>query len=149
MVFGSDTCYKQQAKSEFLVAEKESVGNIHKQLCVVYGSSAVERSTVVCWVQTVKASGSGEMELRHRPRSRCPATATSPDMLQHANGIIHADWCITSWQLAVQLSASNGSATAIIEALRYSKVCARWVPRHLTSEHRCQRKATCSELLEH
>jgi len=39
-------------------------------------------------------------------------------------------------------------AVAIIDALGYSTVCARWVPRSLTTEHRRQRKAICSELLE-
>ena len=58
-----DTHYKQRAVIEFLVAEKESMGNIHKRLCAVYGSCAVNRSTVVRWVQRVKASGSGETEL--------------------------------------------------------------------------------------
>ena len=37
---------------------------------------------------------------------------------------------------------------AIIDALEYSKVCARWVPQRLTTKHRHQRKAICSELLE-
>ena len=68
-------------------------------------------------------------------------------MLQRADGI-RADWRIGSRQLAVQLSVSNGSVMAIIDALGYSKVCARWVPRSLTTEHRRQRKAFCSELLE-
>jgi len=77
----SDTCYKQRAVIEFLVAEKESVGNIHKQLCAVYGSCALNRSTVGHWVQRVKASGSGETELHDRPRSGRPATATSPEIL--------------------------------------------------------------------
>ena len=96
----------------------------------------------------VEASGSGEMELHDRLRSGRPATATSPDMLQRANDIFHADRRITSGQLAVQLSVSNGSAMAIIDALGYSKVSARWVPRSLTTEHRRQRKPICSELLE-
>ena len=148
MAFVSDTFYKR-AVIEFLVVGKESVENIHKRLCAVYGSCAVDRSTVGCWVQRFKASGSGETELHDRLRSGRPATATSPDMLQHADGIIHADWHITSRQLAVQLSASNGSAMAIIDAFGYSKVCARWVPQSLTTEHRRQRKAICSELLEH
>jgi len=39
-------------------------------------------------------------------------------------------------------------AMAIIDALVYSTVCARWVPRNLTTVHRRQRKAICSELLE-
>jgi transposase len=60
MVSVSETTYKQRAVIEFLVAEKENVGNIHKRLCVVYGSFAVDRSTAERWVQRVKASGSGE-----------------------------------------------------------------------------------------
>jgi hypothetical protein len=59
----SDTRYKQRSVIEFLVAEKESVGNIHKRLCIVYVSCAVDRSTVGRWVQRVKASGSGETEI--------------------------------------------------------------------------------------
>jgi hypothetical protein len=137
MAFMPDTRSKQRAVIEFLVAEKESVGNIHKRLCAVYGSCAIDRSTVGCWVQRVKASGSGEMVLHDRPWSGHPATATSADMLQHADGIIHKYRHITSQQLAIQLSVSNGSAIAIADALEYSKVCARWVPRSLTTEHRC------------
>ena len=91
--------------------------NIHKRLCAVYGSCAVDRSTVGRWVQRVKASESGETDLHDRPRSGRPATATSPDMLQRVNDIIHADRRLTSPQLAVQLSVSNGSAMAIIDAL--------------------------------
>jgi imidazole glycerol phosphate synthase subunit HisF len=60
----SDTRYKQRTVIEFLVAEKENVGNIHKWLCAVYGSCAVDRSTVGRWVQRVEASGSGETETR-------------------------------------------------------------------------------------
>jgi hypothetical protein len=58
----SVTRYKQRAVIEFLVAEKELVGNIHKRFCAVYGSCTVDRSTVGLWVQRVKASGSGETE---------------------------------------------------------------------------------------
>jgi hypothetical protein len=36
--------------------------NIHKRLCAVYGSCAVDRSTVGRWVRRVKASGCGEDE---------------------------------------------------------------------------------------
>ena len=69
-------------------------------------------------------------------------------MLQRADDIILADRRNTSRQLAVQLSVTNGSAMTIIDVLGYSKVCARWVPRSLTTEHRRRRKAIRSELLE-
>jgi len=83
------------------VAEKGSVENIHKRLCAVYGICAVDRNTVGRWVHKVKASESGETDLHDRPGSGHPATATSPDMLQHANDIIYADRRITSRQLVV------------------------------------------------
>ena len=86
--------------------------------------------------------------MHDRPRSGRPATATSPDMLQRANDIIHVDRRITSRQLAVQLSVSNGSAMTITDTLGCSKVCARWVPRSLTTKHRRQRKAICCKLLD-
>jgi hypothetical protein len=49
-------------------------------------------------VKRVKASGNGETELHDHPRSGHPATTTSPDILQGADDIIHADRCITSRQ---------------------------------------------------
>jgi transposase len=70
-----------RAVIEFLVLEKRSVENFHKQLCPVYGSCAVNRSTVGHWVQRFKASGSEGTELHDRPRSGRTATATSPDIL--------------------------------------------------------------------
>jgi transposase len=60
MAYVSGTLYDKRAVIEFLVAEKKSVGNIHKLLCAVYGSCAVDRSTIARWVQRVKASGIGE-----------------------------------------------------------------------------------------
>jgi hypothetical protein len=57
-----DTRCKQEAVIEFIVAVKESGGNLHKRLCAVYVTCAVDRSTVGRWVQRVKASGSGERD---------------------------------------------------------------------------------------
>jgi hypothetical protein len=69
--------YKQRIVIEFLIAEKETVVNIHKRLCYVYGSCAVDRSTVSCWVQTIKDAGSGDSDLLNKPRCGHPATATN------------------------------------------------------------------------
>lgn len=140
--------YKQRIVIEFLVAEKETVANIHKRLCAVYKCSAVDRSTVSRWVQRIKAAESVRVELHDLPRSGRVASATSTDMLNRADAIIRKDRRITSQQLALQLTVSKGSAIAIFKTLGYSKICARWVPRCLTNDHRVQRKTFCSELLE-
>ena len=44
-----DVHCKQQAVIEFLVADNESVTNIHKWLKNVYGVNASDKSTVSCW----------------------------------------------------------------------------------------------------
>jgi hypothetical protein len=53
-------------------------------------------------------------------------------MLNHADAIIHADWRIITWQLALQVSISTGSVCSIIEPLGHSKVCSKWVIQSLT-----------------
>jgi hypothetical protein len=45
---------------EFLVAKKESMRNLHKHLCNVYGSAEVDRHTVGCWAKRVMASRTGK-----------------------------------------------------------------------------------------
>jgi hypothetical protein len=91
----ADSCYKQRAVIEFLVHENKVVLNIHKRLCAVYGSYAVDRSTVGQWAKRVKASGSAETELCDLLCAGCPTTANTPDMLNHTDAIIRADRCIT------------------------------------------------------
>jgi transposase len=92
----ADSHFKQRAVIEFLVHENESVVNIHKRLCAVYGSCSVNRNTVGQWAKRVKASGSTETKLRDLPSAGRPATASTPDMLNCADAIICADWHITT-----------------------------------------------------
>ena len=49
-----DSCYKQRAVIEFLVAVKETVGNIHKRLSSVDGNVAVDGCTVGRWAKRVR-----------------------------------------------------------------------------------------------
>jgi transposase len=96
----ADSRFKQRAVIEFLAHENESVVNIHKCLCAVYGSCAVDRSTVGRWAKRVKALGSAETELRDLPRDGRPATANTSHMLNRADAIIRTDRRITTRQLA-------------------------------------------------
>jgi transposase len=104
----ADSHFKQRAVIEFLVHENESVVNIHKHLCAVYGSCAVDRSTAGRWAKRVKASGSAEAKLHDLWHAGRPATANTPDMLNCADAIICADQHITTRQLALQLSINTG-----------------------------------------
>jgi hypothetical protein len=47
MAWFGDLCLKQRAVIEFVVAEKESITNIHRRLKNVYGDNAVDKSTLI------------------------------------------------------------------------------------------------------
>jgi transposase len=115
MASAADSHFKQRAVISFLVHEKESVLNIHKRLCTVYGSCAVDKSTVGRWAERVTPSGSVETELRDLPRDGRPSTANASYMLNRADAIIGADRRITTRKLALRLSIRTGSVCSIIE----------------------------------
>ena len=69
--------------------------------------------------------------------------------IDQADALIKENRCITVNELAESLGVSAGSAVKIMDSLRYSKVCARWVPRQLTEAHKQSHLEACSELLEY
>jgi hypothetical protein len=76
VVWYGDVCFKQWTVIEFLVAEKESVMNIHKQLnmCSV---SAVDKSTFSCCTSRFTGSEKGQMKLSDACHSGLSMTAVT------------------------------------------------------------------------
>ena len=90
----------------------------------------------------------GNASLRDKPRAGRPSTSVNPANKTKANTVIRADRRITIDELASVLGVSHGSAHNIVESLKYSKLCARWVPRQLTDGHKAERVNCCTELRE-
>jgi hypothetical protein len=61
MAWCGDVCFKQWVITKFLVAEKESVTNIHKWLKNVYSVNAVYKSTVSHLAPRIAVSEKGQM----------------------------------------------------------------------------------------
>jgi hypothetical protein len=112
---------RQQAVTEFLVAEKESVTNIHRWLKNVYGDNAADKSTV-SQASGIAGSEKGQVDLSDTPRSGQPTTAVTPALLQRAYELIQKDRWITTRKLATELSVSKGSVNNITDALGHAKV---------------------------
>jgi len=64
-----DSLYKHFAVVEFLVARKETVMNIHKQLGNVCGYAAVDKSIVGRWAKRVRGGKVGKAQLLGVPCS--------------------------------------------------------------------------------
>ncbi|KAF8785105.1 Histone-lysine N-methyltransferase SETMAR like protein [Argiope bruennichi] len=68
--------------------------------------------------------------------------------IQQAREMVLANRRITIDEVASALNISHGSAHEIIhDELGFHKVCARWVPRQLTAEHKLIRVRVCQRLL--
>jgi hypothetical protein len=62
--------------------------------------------------------------------------------MQRADSHIQYDQRITTRELSAILGIGKGIVDKIIYQLGYSKVCARWVPRRLTKEHKNKDKSS-------
>jgi DNA-binding MarR family transcriptional regulator len=143
----SDVRPKQREVTEFLLAENESITNIHGGLTNVCGDMAVYKSTVSRWTKRLASPEQGHGNVSDLPRSGCLSTAVTPATMQRADSHIRNDRRMISRELAAILSIGKGSVDKIIHQLRYSKVCARWVPRSLTEEHKNKEKASARSCL--
>ena len=62
------------------------------------------------------------------------------EMLQRVEDIIRADRRVTVDAVAIAIGCSRGQAYNMMhEGLGFHKVCSRWVPRQLTTQHKSQR----------
>jgi DNA-binding MarR family transcriptional regulator len=115
---------KQRAVIEFLLAENESITNIHRRLTNVFGDMAVDKSTVSRWVKRLASSEQGQGNVSDLPRLGGPSTAVTPATMRRADSHIRNDRKITTRELAAILGIGKGNVDKIIHQLGYSKVCA-------------------------
>jgi hypothetical protein len=59
------------------------------------------------------------------------------DSVERVNSLVQEDLPITAIDIAEKLGVSCGFAYSVIsEDLGYHEICARWVPKRLTDEHK-------------
>ncbi|PNF43978.1 hypothetical protein B7P43_G00906 [Cryptotermes secundus] len=104
------------------------------------GASSVRR-----WVKHFK---DGNTSIEDEPRSGRPRTAPTERNKERVEEIIQDDRHVTVDTIARKLGIGHSAIQKMIESLGYRKVCARWVLWLLTEDHKDQRKAITSELLQ-
>jgi hypothetical protein len=79
-----------------------------------------------------------------------PTTATTTQNEERARELILENRRVTVDKIAKQQNISIGSACFVVhDNLQFHKVCARWVPKELTDEHKHMRLDICSHHLSH
>ena len=136
--------FRQRSVIEFLVKEEIPAADIHHRLQCVYGDVCMGASSVRRWVKHFK---DGNTSIQNQPRSGRPRTASAEPNKKRVDEIIKEDRRVTQDEIATKLGIGHNAVQEMIGSLGYWKICARWVPRLLTADHKVQRKAITSEML--
>ena len=87
-------------------------------------------------------------EGKNEPHERRPRTSITGENRNLVNALIWENRRITVCELSGILYISDGSVETIIKQhLRYSKVCARWIPHFLMDERKSTRLQVAQSLL--
>jgi len=136
---------EQQSVIRFLWAEGVLGAQIHLRVCAQYGDKVLFRRIVYEWIEMFE---NGHTSVMDAERSGRPATATTTRNKERTLELIRENRRITVEEYAGRLNVSVGSAYSLIhDSLKFSNVCARWVPKELTEDHKRKRLDACSRHL--
>ena len=128
----------------FLLRGRFFAADIHHRLQRVYEDVCVGASSVRQWVKHFK---DGRTSIQDEPHSGRPRTASTEANKKRVDEIIKEDRRVTLNTVATKLGIQHSAVQEMIGSLGYRKICAHWVLRLLTEDHKVQRKAITSEML--
>jgi len=131
----------------FLLARNNNAAKIHRHLCEVYGPNVMSDSKVRQWCRLFKE---GRMNVHDEERSGRPSVIKD-DMVEKVNTTIRGNCRFTISELSFEFPQVSRSViyNIVSEKLGYKKLCARWVPKMLTDEHKQKRLAAAHQFLQH
>ncbi|GBO09063.1 hypothetical protein AVEN_20458-1 [Araneus ventricosus] len=107
----------------------------------VYEEQCLARCTIFRWCQRYET---GRVNIKDLP---CPVQAhvvTNSATISAVDELIRRNRRITTREIAVELSISKGFVHHTIhKKLGYGKVCAQWVPKHLSENQKTARMVVC------
>ncbi|GBN02205.1 hypothetical protein AVEN_15136-1 [Araneus ventricosus] len=126
----------QRAVISFLRTEGEHNSQIFhrmKEVCPQF--------TIFRWCQRYEA---GRVNIKDLPRPGQAHVYTNSATISAADVLIRQNRRITTREIAFELSISKGTVHQIIhKKLGYGKVCAQWVPKHLSENQKTARMGVC------
>jgi hypothetical protein len=112
---------------------------------VQYGEACLSLQQVYEWSRKFRNSVTSVADAPRSSQAHCVVT---PESIAAAETTVMDNRRVTVNETAANLNISHGSAHHIIhDMLKFCKVSARWVPRHLTPELKERRVDACEELL--
>ncbi|PNF43793.1 hypothetical protein B7P43_G09754 [Cryptotermes secundus] len=122
---------------KFFNAQSIALIEIHRQLCQVYGPNVMSKQMVRRWCRQFSA---GRQSVHDEKRSGRPSIITD-DLVELVRERIMENRRVTIAELSNHVPQISHSLLheIVTEHLLFRKLCARWVPKQLTPEHKTRR----------
>lgn len=141
-----DNVTEQRIVIKFLQREGETAANVYRRLRNVYSKNSMSQPRVYEWFKRFR---DGRKSTENDVRSGRPATAVTDENVAKVDKLIRDDRRLRTHDIMSELQIGSHAVDEIIhDRLGYSKVCARWIPHQLTSDHKEARLDICQDLLE-
>jgi hypothetical protein len=140
------TCTNEEQRSviRFLSSEGTKPIEIHRRMEVQYGEACLSLQQVYEWSRKFRNSVTSVADA---PLSGQAHRVVTPESIAAAEAIVMDNRRVTVNETAANLNICHGSARHIIhDVLKFRKMSARWVPRHLTPELKERRVDACEEI---
>ena len=131
---------------KFLNAQNIAPIEIHRQLCRVYGPNVMSKQMVRRWCRQFSA---GRQSVHDEKRSGRPSIITD-SLVELVRERIMENRRVTITELGSHVPQISRSLLheIVTEHLLFRKLCARWVPKQLTPEHKTKRMESALTFLQ-
>jgi hypothetical protein len=136
---------EDHAVINFLHARHVSAAQINCQLVEVYEEEVMSHQSVAKWCSDFK---SGRVGITDNERSSRPTAASTPENKANVEAAILGNRRVTLSELEHDLGLLHGTIVRIVQELGFRKVCARWVLRALSEDHKAQRMVRALSFLQ-
>ncbi|GBN42155.1 hypothetical protein AVEN_50033-1 [Araneus ventricosus] len=107
----------------------------------VYGEQCLVRCIIFRWCQRYETRCVNIKDLSRPGQAHVVTKSTTMSVVDE---LMRQNLRITTREIAVELSISKGTVHRIIhKKLGYGKVCAQWVPKHLSENQKTARMGAC------
>ncbi|GBM81128.1 hypothetical protein AVEN_142714-1 [Araneus ventricosus] len=132
----------QRAVIQFLRAEGEHASQMYHRMKEVYGEQRLARCTIFRWCHRYEAGAN----IKDLPLPGLAHVVTNIATISTVDELIRQSRRITTCEIADKLSICQETVHHIIiihKKLGYGKVCAQWVPSHLSENQKTGRMGVC------
>lgn len=138
--------FEQRCAIKFCVKLGESATVTYEKLQRAYGEHSLSRAQVFRWH---KSFLEGREQVEDEPRAGRPSTSKTDDNVERVRSLVRSDRRLTLRMISNELNLNRFTVHNILtQDLDMRKVCAKMVPKNLTTEQKANRRDVCLDLLD-